>query len=122
MTTSPSPGSGSSTSDQTSTSGPPGAVIVTAYTSVSSRYQALPCLAGQTHIRLDVAGADRLDHVGRDDRTGGGLVPAGRQRPVPDGLLVERPLGPAGFPVVGRPEAGRVRGQQLVGQDEGTVG
>ena len=50
-------------------------------------------------------------------------VPAGRRRgqPVADELLVERRLRAARLPLVGGPEAGRVRGQHLVGQRPASV-
>src|SRR5262245_62173570 len=93
MRTSPSPGAGSSTSDHVSTSGPPGASIVTADTSASSF---LEPLARYLLKHLDVPLAGRLDDVRRDLGAGRSHVPAGAGRPVADHLFVEGVLRATG--------------------------
>ena len=76
---------------------------------------------GQPLERLDVARARAVDDVGRELRAGVGLVPAERLAVVADELLVERRLRAAGLVLVGGPEAGRVRRERLVGEDEPPV-
>ena len=75
-------------------------------------------IAGQALERLDVACPRAGDDVLGQLRPGRGLVPAERLAVVADELLVERRLGAAGLVLVGRPEAGRVGRERLVGEDE----
>src|SRR5690349_2300105 len=110
MTTSSAAGSGSGTSAQVSTSGPPASGIVTACMWLSIRRRCFagpsaPRQTGEPLVGLDVPGAGRLDHLGGHNGAGLGLVPARAGRPVAHHLFVERVLGIAWFPAVGRPEA-----------------
>src|SRR5918993_3341333 len=76
---------------------------------LSPRRQAsVPGLAGEPLVHLDVPGPGGRDDLRRHLRCRRPLVPAGTDRPVADGLLVERALRAAGLPLVGRPEPRRV--------------
>src|ERR1044071_8004502 len=80
------------------------------------------CRTSAKPRRSDVAVAGGLDHLFGDLRAGVDAVPSGEfAGPIPQELLVEIALGAFGLPLVGRPEARRIRGQQLVAQLEGAV-
>src|SRR5215210_7014473 len=83
---------------------------------------ALEAEPGQALERLRVASPRAGDDVVRKLRAGWGLVPAQRLAVVTDELLVERRLWPARDVLVRGPEAGGVRRERLVGEDESAVG
>src|SRR5699024_9440388 len=82
-------------------------------------------LPGESFEGLDVAGTGLVDDFGRQGRRRGvrGLVPArfGGQ-PVADELLVEARLSPSRRIVLSVPEAGGIRGEHLVAEDDRAIG
>src|SRR5680860_1890184 len=76
---------------------------------------------GQPLVRLDVLATCRLDHLGGQRWAGRLSIPTRRGGVVADVLLVEARWRAPGLPRPRRPVAGRVRGEDLVGEYEGVV-
>src|SRR5437899_4811915 len=75
-------------------------------------------LAGDALVRLDVARLRARDDVVGNRRGGRELVPSAATRPVAHVLLVKARLPMPGLEALGRPVAGGVRGEHLVGDHQ----
>src|SRR5215470_17067408 len=80
-----------------------------------------PAIAGDLLVRRDVPVPRRLDYLIGQLRAGRRSVPVLRQQPVPQRLLVIARLCASRLPAIGRPEAGRVGREYLVGEHDDAV-
>lgn len=77
--------------------------------------------AGQHPIGFEILLGGLLHHVGREFRPGRGLVPVERLEVIAHILLVEADRACSDLVLVGGPEPARIRGQDLVNQNDFAV-
>src|SRR5215216_6418314 len=87
----------------------------------SWRARRMDLSAGEAAVRLPIALGRRRDHVVRQVGRRRLLAPTRRLQPVAQRLLVEAGLRASGPIAVQRPEAGAIRSERLVDQDQLTV-